>query len=73
MDPHDMTLGIMDLDNFTQCSEQNHEWTGIPTTEEVWCKKCGEEDHVIMKRSEQNNSGPKAPKNMEDVRDYGFR
>ena len=24
-----------------------HFFTGIPTTEESWCVKCGEEDHVI--------------------------
>lgn len=26
-----------------------HEWTGIPLTEEVWCIKCKEENHVIEK------------------------
>ncbi len=24
-----------------------HDLTGIPTTEESWCRNCGEEDHVI--------------------------
>jgi hypothetical protein len=27
----------------------NHEWTGIPTTEESWCVKCGIEDHVYKR------------------------
>lgn len=24
-----------------------HEWTGIPTTEESWCIKCGIESHEV--------------------------
>ena len=24
-----------------------HEWMGIPTTEESWCKKCGIESHEV--------------------------
>jgi hypothetical protein len=27
----------------------NHEWTGIPTTEEAWCMKCGIETHELQK------------------------
>lgn len=26
-----------------------HDLTGIPTTDESWCRKCGEEDHVLKK------------------------
>jgi hypothetical protein len=27
-----------------------HDFTGIPTTEESWCRKCNEEDHVIKSK-----------------------
>ena len=37
-----------------------HVYTGIPTTEESWCERCGEEDHVIkakgMRCSEQSGN-----------------
>ena len=25
----------------------NHEWKNVPTTEEVWCTKCGIENHEV--------------------------
>ena len=32
----------------------DHEWKGIPTTEESWCAKCGIESHEVMKSEERN-------------------
>jgi hypothetical protein len=34
------------LQETDQCE---HEFTGIPTTEESWCIKCGQENHIIEK------------------------